>query len=358
MNASHLQLAQEYPPPDEEADIKRVIELILQKYKVDFLPGTTALRDAHPKPHGTVKGEFIVPENLPEKCRYGVFKEARTFPAWIRFSAAFIHPQSDTKRDAQGMAIKLMGVEGEKLLEEEKDEQTQDFLMANFNRFFIRNVKQYAALSEALLQQDSFVPFFFGGRNPFKWKFKEFWVGMRAIWSRVYNPLHIQYWSQSPYRLGPHAIKFTAKSRTPQTKRKIPKAEPHFLTEAMVQQLRREDVYFDFMVQFQTDPVKMPIEDAWVLWDERLSPFIKVATIRIPKQEFASHEQMQYGEHLSFAPWHALPEHRPLGGLNRARRVAYQTISKLRHQINTRRRKEPNGFEDFESFKTLSTEKT
>ncbi len=348
-NASHLQLAQEYPPADEADDIKRVIELILLKYKQDFLPGTIALRDAHPKAHGIVKGEFIVHDNLPEECHYGVFKEPRTFPAFFRFSAAFFHLQSDTKRDAQGMAIKLMGVEGEKLLEEEKHEQTQDFLMANISRFFIRNVKQYAALSQALYEKDNFVPFFFPSWNPMSWRLYEFWLGMRAVWTRVYNPLQIQYWSQSPYRLGPNAIKFTARSRMPQTEGKPTSATHFIMHEAMVRQLRKEDVYFDFMVQFQKDPVRQPIEDATVLWDERETPFIKVATIHIPMQEFATHGKMTYGEHLSFAPWHALPEHRPLGGLNRARRIAYQTISKLRHQTNRTPRKEPINFEEFES---------
>jgi hypothetical protein len=347
-NASHLQLAQEYPPPGEEADIKRVIEIILEKYKLENKPGVAG-RDAHPKAHGTVKGEFIVHDNLPEKCRHGVFKEARTFPAFIRFSAAFFRPQPDKTRDAHGMAIKLMGVEGEKLLEEEKHEQTQDFLMANIQGFFVRNVKQYIALSEALLKKDSFVPFFFPSWNPFKWRPYQFWRGMLALWTRVYNPLQIQYWSQAPYRLGPHAIKFSARSRMPKTDTKPVSDHEHFLTEAMAQQLKREDVSFDFMVQFQTDPVKMPIEDPVVLWDEDESPYITVATVHIPQQEFTSPQKMEYAEHISFAPWHALPEHRPLGGLNRARRVAYETISKLRHQMNTAPRREPTGFEEFES---------
>lgn len=43
----------------------------------------------------------------------------------------------------------------------------------------------------------------------------------------------------------------------------------------MEKQVAESDVYFDFMVQVQTDPVRMPIEDSLTIWDEaqrRLGP--------------------------------------------------------------------------------------
>jgi hypothetical protein len=47
------------------------------------------------------------------------------------------------------------------------------------------------------------------------------------------------------------------------------------------------------------------------------------------------------GEQLSSTPWHALPEHRPLGSINRARRVVYDAVSKYRHEQNNEPRREP-----------------
>ena len=41
-------------------------------------------------------------------------------------------------------------------------------------------------------------------------------------------------------------------------------ASEHYLREAMVNQLRSGPAVFDFAVQFQTDPYKMPIEDPGV----------------------------------------------------------------------------------------------
>ena len=78
--------------------------------------------------------------------------------------------------------------------------------------------------------------------------------------------------------------------------------------------LQEREARFDFLVQLQTDPVAMPVEDPTVVWDETASPYQKAATIRIPSQSFESMEQMQFCENLSFTPWHALCEHRPLGG--------------------------------------------
>ncbi len=80
-------------------------------------------------------------------------------------------------------------------------------------------------------------------------------------------------------------------------------------------------------------------------WDESVSPYRKVATIRIPKQEFDREEQHVLAENLSFTPWHSIPEHRPLGNMNRTRKHVYETISKLRHAHNGVPRKEPDGSE-------------
>ena len=115
----------------------------------------------------------------------------------------------------------------------------------------------------------------------------------------------------------------------------------------MASQLRRGDAVFDFLAQAQTAPAALPVEDAVVNWEEALSPFQKVATIRIPRQTFDSREQFRFAEALSFNPWHSLPDHRPLGGINRARRAVYEAISERRNEMNGASRQEPTGDEVF-----------
>jgi hypothetical protein len=137
---------------------------------------------------------------------------------------------------------------------------------------------------------------------------------------------------------------------------KVPKdPAPDYLREAMVRTLREGDVYFDFLVQFQTDSHKMPIEDASVVWAERNSPLRKVATIHIPAQEFDSPEQMGFDRNLSFNPWHCIADHRPLGNQNRARRRIYFRLSKFRQEMNDDARIEPTGDEVFPQLSSKRT---
>jgi hypothetical protein len=78
----------------------------------------------------------------------------------------------------------------------------------------------------------------------------------------------------------------------------------------------------------------MPIENSMVIWDEGISPHRRVAIIRIPKQDPRAIDDMKLAEELSFTPWHALPELRPLGSINRSRKTIYKTLSSVRHEMN------------------------
>ncbi len=164
---------------------------------------------------------------------------------------------------------------------------------------------------------------------------------LRLVSKRIANPLTTRYWSTTPYQFGEgKAAKFLAVPDVIETE--LP-ADPSAdsLRQAMAERLRAEDVYFDFKVQLQTDEHATPIEDATVEWPESIAPARTVARIKIPAQEFQSREQMAFGEDLSFTPWHAIVEHRPLGGVNRARKEVYRQISRLRHEINGTTSREP-----------------
>ena len=112
----------------------------------------------------------------------------------------------------------------------------------------------------------------------------------------------------------------------PKTKKKTPiprlplRPPDDYLRDAMVKALSEGDVELDFRLQLQTDPFLMPIENNGVLWPERLSPRISVATLRLPQQKFDSLAQMEFARQLSYNPWHTIAEHRPLGNQSRARR--------------------------------------
>ncbi|HEY9664884.1 MAG TPA: catalase family protein, partial [Allocoleopsis sp.] len=320
-------LAQETIEPGEAELIDSILNASLERLHRQFPPGTRpVLRDAHPKAHGLVNAQFIVLDNLPEDLRSGVFKQPRTFDALIRFSAGNVEVQEDTMPQAAGMAIKLLGVEGEKLLESEQNATTQDFVMINFPTFFVRNLQDYELLHQDLL--NGRLEKFFETRPA---ELKAI-MGMRS--QPFFNPVQVRYWSQTPYLLGTNAIKFSAIPISRTTNQPPETMGPNFLREVMKQQVGSEDVYYEFAVQRQTDPATMPVEDPLELWDEAASPFQQVAIIRIPKQDIDAEGRVEIAENLAFTPWHSLPEHRPLGSMNRSRRPIYTAIAEFRRKTN------------------------
>lgn len=327
-------LSQEVIEPNEKELIEAIKKASLDRLKMQFPEGKRpVLRDAHPKAHGLVSADFIVLDGLPDELRHGIFKTPRTYDALIRFSAGNVEVQEDTVPQAAGMAIKLLGVDGEKLLEGEKDAKTQDFIMINAPVFFVRNLKDYALLHEKMAKGQ--LEEFFRTR-PAETEAIKIIRGQQ-----MFNPVQVRYWSMTPYLLGDRAIKFSATPVSRTTNRPPEQPGPDFLREVMKNQVGSEDVYYEFGVQLQTDPVKMPVEDPLVIWDEVRSPFQRVAIIRIPKQDIGADGRVEIAENLAFTPWHTLPEHRPLGSNNRARRAIYEAISDFRHKMNAVPRQEP-----------------
>ncbi len=345
---SKLELGKEYPSANEESAIQAITQISIQQIEQNYQAGERpARRDAHAKHHGCVRGEFIVEANLPEEMKVGVFKDSgKKFTACIRFSNSSGNPKPDYQGDARGMAIKLIGVEGEKLLIDEL--RTQDFILVNNSVFSLRNLQDYVEFFVALTEAKGNLPlkFFVPGYNPFKWRWHELKIFISAFNKKVASPLEIQYWSMTPYKFGDRAIKFSVKPSADNISGRTASRSPNYLREAMIEHLNSKEACFDFLIQFQTDAEQMPIEDSTIEWT---SPFYKVATLKIPPQTFDSPEQMEFCENLSYTPWHALPEHQPLGATNRARKQIYTAISQRRHELNGVSRQEPTE-SDFSSL--------
>jgi catalase len=339
--------AQERVPPNEAAAIGKVAGTIQEAVKAAYAAGQRpALRDAHAKGHGCVKATFSVVAKLPEPLRQGVFAQPKSFSAWIRFSNGSGTPQDDHKGDGRGMAIKLMGVGGPKLLPDEVNAQTQDFVMINYPVFFVRNAADYVTFTELSIAKRA--------NEFFQKRPHEAQISAAIAALPVDHVFEQRYYSMTPYLLGNRYIKFSAIPMACLTEAPIisqatspPAGDPNYLRADMVAWLNQKDACFYFAVQPQTDLATMPIEDPTVEWDATKAPFINVATIRIPKQTFDSPAQQTFCEDLSFTPWHALAAHRPVGGINRLRKAVYETVSKLRHQLNNAPRVEPTGNETF-----------
>jgi len=159
--------------------------------------------------------------------------------------------------------------------------------------------------------------------------------------------LENRYFSMTPFKLGPHAVKFSVQSRGTPTGEIPSTPSDNYLRDDMKARLGAAPVTMDFMIQRRTHPNKMPIENAAAYWSEKCSPYERIATIEIQQQVFDSEEQMSFAENISFNPWQSLMAHAPLGGLNRLRLEVYKAVSKLRHERNGEPVPQPTGDETF-----------
>ena len=244
------------------------------------------------------------------------------------------------------ISIKLMGVPGPKLMDEEKF--TQDMFGVSPPTFVTPDVRANAQLQIESLKNAS-IYYFVNLTRP------HLLDGiMQALWIKTQSsPFEAPYFSCVPYLLGDgqamqYSVWPTSTKCTPIPR--LPFRPPDdYLRAAMVSALDSGDVELDFRIQRQTDPHLMPIENASVLWPERLSPRVSVATLRIPRQKFDSPAQMEFAKRLSYNPWHSIAEHRPLGNQSRARRRMYLALSTLRHEMNAVPHYEPTGDEVFDA---------
>ena len=334
-----LALAEERIDPDEERSLDEIIDLMADQMRGHFRPGRYE-RGGNTKTHGLLRATVTIRDDLPPHCRKGIFAEPRSYPAWVRFSG----PGPDVPADIDdvgfvSMAVKLMGVPGEKLMDEERF--TQDFITICTPTFVTPNTRENAKLQYwSLLDMPLY--YFLDPRDSHLLDFL-----MQSLWNETqYNPLGQRYWSCVPYLLGEgQAMMYSFIPRT-EVERDIPGlpfGTPPFnyLRENMVKTLARTDVAFDLCIQLQTDPHRMPIENAAVRWPERLSPFIPAARVHIPQQAFDTEERAELDRELKMNPWHCLPEHRPLGNQSRARLRMYRKLSDFRQEMNRVAHREP-----------------
>jgi len=341
-----LRLAEETVDPDEKESLDKIISLMADQMRGRFKPGGYE-RGGNTKTHGIVRATVTIRDDLPQLYRKGIFATPRSYPAYVRYSG----PGPDVPADIRdvgfvSMAVKLMDVPGEKLMDEEKF--TQDFITICTPTFVTPDTRENAKLQYWSLVHMP-VYYFLNPKDPHLLDFF-----MQSLWNETqYNPLGQRYWSCTPYLLGAGQAmlySFLPKTRVDTKVPGLPFGTVSFnyLRENMVKTLSKQSVEFDLLIQVQTDPFLMPIENASVRWPEKLSPFIPAATVHIPQQKFDSEAQFAFAKRLKMNPWHCLPEHRPLGNQNRARLRMYYELSKFRQDMNKTTHLEPTGAEVFE----------
>ncbi|NQZ53080.1 MAG: catalase family protein [Piscirickettsiaceae bacterium] len=307
---------------DEPEQIQRSVDNflgIIKTFQTD-----KAHRGAHAKGHACVKAYFDINDDLNPELQQGIFKQSdNSYKAWIRFSNGTPKIAKDAEKDSRGIAIKLLNVI--------EQGQTQEFLLHNSPAFFSINLDDY----NGLIESEDKLKYFLNGYNPFNWRLRELSHVLDTLSPPPYSPIWEEYFSNTAYKFGSHNVKYKIQSCQPFNKTvEQDQTDPDFLRKTLATELANGDACLQFMVQVQNPEKHMPIEDPSVLWKESDSPYISIATITIPQQQFDTAKQQQFCENLSFSPWNSLAEHKPIGALNRVRKVVYQASSLYRHQFN------------------------
>jgi hypothetical protein len=305
----------------------------LQQLFVDYFQGRgmAAGRDPATRPvflrlHGVAHARFLVDPDLPEALRVGLFAPGREYPAWVRFSAD-VQPGRPDLKGTTGIGIKLFGVAGGKLLVPDTEATTHDFILQNHDVFFVDTAKDMCEFTCASLH----------GKGPDYEAAHPVTKAVLAEMEKVVgSALTTPYWSVLPYAFGEgRFVKYKLEPSAAAPPDRPPNVDdPFYLRADLHARLRKGPARFRFMVQLRRDDAAMPLDAATVRWDEALSPPVCVATLELSPQDLGARGQSVYGENLAYNPWHALPEHRPVGSISEARKVVYRASADIRRNVN------------------------
>jgi hypothetical protein len=342
----------EVEQPDEDALTRNILASIARLNQEVFDFHRHAVRQAHAKSHGVLKGELTVYPGLPPHLRQGLFATPKTYPVIIRFSTAPGNIQSDNVPSNCGMAIKALGVAGLKA-DPDDASQNQDILLVNSPVYF-GDVAAYWKVQQIIEKQTggpeeilAAVEFIARGAKDVLGA-----VGLttpimlRALAAPGNHILGETFHSMAAIRFGDYIAKLSAAPLSPSV-RSLTGIPAHgsdsVLRDLVVEFFSAEAAEYEIRAQLCADIERMPVENASVQWPDDLSPQQPIGKIAILPQDAYSPARRVYADDvLSFTPWRCLEAHRPLGSIMRLRLKAYEASSRFRHAMNASPRLEPH----------------
>lgn len=325
-------------------ELKDSFRKILNTTSADY---GRAVRGVHAKGHGIVHGTLHVSSDLAPELAQGLFATGGDYEAILRISTAPGDILDDAVSSPRGIALKILGVRGPALTDVVQD-GAQDFLMVNGPVFgaptpaaFAKNLKLLAGTTDkaegAKIALSATLRIIEGALEAVG--------GKSALITQLggapeTHPLGETYYSQAAFRYGDYIAKFSLVPVSPGlTERTGDKVNvhdrPNALREDVSEVMIEQGGIWELRAQLCVDLEKMPVEDPTVLWEEKLSPFVTVATLSVPPQAAWTPGVSEAQEdRLAFNPWHGLAAHRPLGAINRARREVYDFSADYRADFN------------------------
>ena len=321
-----------------------------------------AVRDAHAKGYGLVRGEVEILDQLPAEYAQGIYATSGKHDALIRFSNGSPHVGADARLGgATGLALKIFGIAGPTLLEDEPDTGTFDYANINAPVFFCNTVEHYLFVQQLFVEAPAYFAQGTVGLHRFytdyltgkgtldqdHWAWDELLAFLRVLQSRPVNLLLSTYWTMGAVRHGDYIAKVRFAPVSAFADKVVQRdlalaSAAEVYRPALIAELKDRPYEFDIQVQLCADLAQMPVEDVTVEWPEQLSPFVTVAKLRLPQQDISDNTNLEKMDALSFTPWRVTAEHAPLGNIMRVRKEVYRHSSILRHRLNQQERSEPS----------------
>ena len=334
--------AYEVPEQNEDETARRVAQTLAEIGDITFADSGLGLRTVHAKGQGILRGELRV-FDLPLPYAQGMFATPQTLQAIVRLSTSPGDVLDDNVSTPRGFALKVVGVNGERLSGNEGS-ITQAVLLVNGPAFLNSSAKDFLGGLKLLASTTDRVPKLkraFSAVLRGTEKLVEALGGESATLKGLgghpeTNILGETYFSQVPFLYGQHMGKWAIVPVSPQllALKEQPvdlSGKPDGLRAAVVDHFAQHGAQWDLCVQLCTDIESMPIEDASVRWPEDKSAFIPVARLSVePQNAWPVGGPTSFDETLSFSPWNGLAAHRPLGSVNRVRQVAYPSSADAR----------------------------
>jgi hypothetical protein len=350
----------EAPEKDEAQTTADMNETFHKIQKKVFDDTGHAHRGVHAKSHGILRGELHVAPNLPSVLAQGVFARCRSYPVVMRLSTVPGDILDDAVSTPRAVALKIIGAEGARLPSSEND-VTQDFIFINGPAFgaptahaFAKNLKLVAATTDKAPGLKKVLSAVFRGAEKVSEALGHESSTLLTLGGHPEtHPLGDTYYSQTPFLYGDNAVKISLAPVSPQllALKRAPvdlKGKPNGLRDALLAHFALHGGDWDVRVQFCTDLKTMPIEDASKVWPEDVSPFITVGRIRVdPQTSWSTERSAAVDDGMSFSPWHGLAVHRPLGSVNRVRKVIYETAARFRAERDGVSLLEPRSLDSF-----------
>ena len=345
--------------PSYEADLKSFLREMEEDVRFSIKTEGHAVRQAHAKSYGLLRAKVAVVDGLAPEYSQGIFARSAEYEAVVRFSNGLAHVRPDAMLGTGcGMGLKMFGVPGPSLLEDERDTGTFDYAFINAPIFFCNTIRDYRhvsfkSLPDALMDpvgRRAWLHQFLtdsGTLPPEQWLWDELLAFLSNLHIPWQNLLSYTYWSMGAVRHGDYIAKVRSRPTADSVKQTRhrdvdPKTSREPFRETLVSEAREREHHFDLQVQLRTDPTRMPVQSTSIEWREELSPFVTVARITIPAQDISQPTNLEASDRTSIMAWRVREAHRPLGEIMRARKEVYQHSSVLRHQLNKQERREPS----------------